>query len=35
MKNMPSSIQDKAIKHAEKRMKEGKSVFYDDKEDAK
>jgi hypothetical protein len=35
MKNMPKAIQDKAIKHAEKRMKEGKSVFFDDQEDAK
>lgn len=34
-KNMPDSIQDKAIDHAKKRMKEGKSVFYVDGEDDK
>lgn len=34
-KNMPRSIEDKAIAHAEKRMKEGKSVFYVDGEDDK
>jgi hypothetical protein len=34
-KNMPESIADKAIDHAKKRMKEGKSVFYVDGEDDK
>ena len=32
-KNMPDSIPDKAIEHAKKRMKEGKSVFYQDGEE--
>ena len=32
-KNMPDSIPDKAIAHAKKRMKEGKSVFYQDGEE--
>ncbi len=32
-KNMPESIQDKAIEHAKKRIKEGKSVFYQDGEE--
>lgn len=35
MKNLPDSIVDKAIAHAEKRIKEGKSVFYVDGEDEK
>lgn len=34
-KNMPEGIVDKAISHAEKRMKDGKSVFYEDGEDDK
>jgi len=34
-KNMPDSIPEKAIDHAKKRMKEGKSVFYVDGEDDK
>lgn len=33
LKNMPESIQDKAIKHAKKRIKEGKNVFYQDGEE--
>ena len=32
-KNMPKSIEDKAINHAEKRIKEGKNVFYQDGEE--
>jgi len=32
-KNMPKSIVDKAIDHAEKRIKEGKNVFYQDGEE--
>lgn len=32
-KNMPKSIEDKAIAHARKRIKEGKSVFYQDGEE--
>jgi hypothetical protein len=32
MKNLPNSIAEKAIKHAEERMKKGKSVFYVDGE---
>jgi hypothetical protein len=30
---MPTAIQDKAIEHAKKRMKEGKNVFYQDGEE--
>lgn len=32
-KNMPKSIEDKAIEHARKRIKEGKNVFYQDGEE--
>jgi hypothetical protein len=35
IKNLPNSIAEKAIAHAEKRMKDGKSVFYVDGEDDK
>jgi uncharacterized protein (UPF0218 family) len=35
LKNLPGSIVEKAIAHAEKRIKEGKSVFYVDGEDDK
>lgn len=35
MKNLPDSIVEKAISHAEKRIKDGKSVFYVDGEDDK
>lgn len=35
LKNLPDSIAEKAIAHAEKRLKQGKSVFYVDGEDDK
>jgi uncharacterized protein (UPF0218 family) len=35
LKNLPDSIAEKAIAHAEKRMKDGKSVFYVDGEEDK